>query len=159
MDFTDWLLALHLLAAAALVAALVLFSVLIVSSWGLNVPSGVARMMGVSKAGSAIVGIGSLGTIVFGVWLAIDIDAYKVWDGWVIAAIVLWAISVETGRRSGLSFTEAGKRAQALVASGNDAPNAELGALMSSSRALWLHVATCAVVVLILLDMIFKPGA
>jgi hypothetical protein len=159
MSLSDWLLALHLLAAAALVSALVLFSVLIASSWGLDEPRGVARMMGVAFAGSAVVGIGSLGVIFFGVWLAIDLDAYKLWDGWVLAAIVLWAISVETGRRSGTAFTEAGRRARSLVAAGNDAPNAELGAMMRSSRALGFHVATCVGVLLILLDMIFKPGA
>src|SRR5581483_3011206 len=40
---------------------------------------------------TAAVPIGGLGTIVFGVWLAIVDDAYHVWDGWIVAAIVLWA--------------------------------------------------------------------
>ena len=38
-----------------------------------------------------------VGTILFGIWLAISLDAYQVWDGWVIAAIVLWAIGSGTG--------------------------------------------------------------
>ena len=33
MELTDWLLALHLISAALLVAALVLFSSLIISGW------------------------------------------------------------------------------------------------------------------------------
>jgi uncharacterized membrane protein len=159
MDFTDWLLALHLLAAACLVAALVIFSVLIVASWKTDVPNSIARMMSVAKAGTVIIGIGSIGVIVLGVWLAIDLDRYKVWDGWVLAAIVLWAISVETGRRSGKLYTAAGGRAQELVSAGNDAPNSELGAMMRSSAALGFHIATAALVFLILLDMIWKPGA
>ena len=57
-----------------------------------------------------IVAVGSLGTIVFGVWLAISLDAYQVWDGWVLAAIVLWAIAVEVGRRGGTGYGAAGKR-------------------------------------------------
>ncbi len=159
MDFSDWLLALHLIAAAFLVAAIVLFSVLIVASWKTDVPSSIARMMGVAKAGNVIIGIGSIGVIVLGVWLAIDNDAYKVWDGWVLAAIILWAISMETGRRSGKLYTAAGDRAQQLVSTGSDAPNSELGGMMRSSTALGFHVATAALIFLILLDMIWKPGA
>jgi hypothetical protein len=38
VDFSDWLLALHLLAAFGLVAALVLFSALMVAGWGVDRP-------------------------------------------------------------------------------------------------------------------------
>ena len=34
MEFSDWLLALHLLSAFALVAALVLFTAVMVANWG-----------------------------------------------------------------------------------------------------------------------------
>ena len=61
------------------------------------------------------IGIGSIGVLVLGVWLAIDADAYQVWDGWVIAALVLWAIAVETGRRSGVIYTRRRQRAGELV--------------------------------------------
>ena len=38
-------------------------------------------------------------------------------------------------------------------------PPAQLAAAMGASRAFWFHVATIVVVVLILIDMIWKPGA
>ncbi len=159
MELTDWLLALHLIAASFLVGALTLFTVLIVAGWKADTPSANARMMGVAKGGTVAITIGSLGAILFGVWLAIDIDGYKVWDGWVLAAIILWAIAVETGRRGGEHYNALGKRAQELVAAGDDAPNAELGAMARDSKALVLHLTTVVLVLLILIDMIWKPGA
>ena len=40
-------------------------------------------------------------TLVLGIVLAINSDAFQVWDLWVIAAIVLWALFAELGRRTG----------------------------------------------------------
>jgi hypothetical protein len=159
MDFTDWLLALHLLAAAILVSALVLYNVLIVASWNLDVPSSVVRVMAPARWGNALVTVGSLGVLLLGIWLAFAADSYAIWDAWIIAAIVLWAIFAATGLRSGKLYTAAGERAQELAAAGNDAPNPELNAMLRSSTALWLNIASNIAVVLLLLDMIFKPGA
>ena len=70
--------------------------------------------------------VGALGTIVFGVWLAISRDAYQVWDGWVIAAIVLWAIGGGVGARAGEEYERALHRARELQASGETGPSNEL---------------------------------
>ncbi len=159
MDLYHWLLALHVLSAAALVAALVLFTVLIMSSRGEDVPSRVARFYGVARFGNIVVGVGIMGTLILGIWLAIMVDEYHVWDGWVIAAIVLWAIASEAGRRSGKTYTEAGDLARARVAEGNDQAEPELRRLMGDSRAFALHWVTVVLTLLILVDMIYKPGA
>jgi hypothetical protein len=37
--------------------------------------------------------LGGLATLVLGIWLAIYVDGYEVWDGWIIAAIVLWLVA------------------------------------------------------------------
>ena len=42
--------------------------------------------------GNAAVGIGPGGTIILGIWLAFSVGGYEIWDGWIIAAIVLWLI-------------------------------------------------------------------
>jgi glycerol uptake facilitator-like aquaporin len=97
--------------------------------------------------------------LVFGIWLAIDVDGYEVWDGWVIAALVLWLIMGALGSRTGRLYNAARDRAVALVRDGSNAPSAELRALIQDRRALWLHVAGIVTVVLLLIDMIFKPGA
>jgi uncharacterized membrane protein len=159
LDLYDWLLALHLLAAASLVAALVLFTAMILASRSSDRPSEVARFWSLGRFGTVIVAIGTLGTLVFGIWLAIQVDEYQVWDGWIVAAIVLWAIASWTGQRSGVPFTKAGERARELLAAGNDAPDPELGALMGDSRAFVLHWMTVAATLVILVLMIYKPGA
>lgn len=159
MAFSDWLVALHVLAAFSLVAGLVLFTVLIASAWNLDVPSDVVRTFRISRVGNALVGVGLIGVIVFGIWLAIDLDAYDVWDGWIIAAIVLWLVLAEVGRRTGATYDAARDRAAELVGQRRDSPSPELNAMLRSRRGLVLHFVGLALALLLLLDMIFKPGA
>ncbi len=90
MELNDWILALHLLAAFALVGAEVIFSIQLASLWRTESTARVTSFMTLSRVATAMVIAGTLGTIVFGVWLAISIDGYELWDGWIIAAIVLW---------------------------------------------------------------------
>ena len=118
MDLNDWILSLHVLSAFALVGAMVIFWIMIVSLWGTDSTSRVASLMRVSQIGTVLVSVGSLGTIIFGVWLAISVDAFEIWDGWVIAAIVLWALAVELGRRGGKLYGDAGTEAERLAAAG-----------------------------------------
>ena len=72
MDLNDWILSLHLLSAFALVGAEVVFWIMIVALWGTDSTSRVASLMRVSQVGTGMVAVGSLGTIVFGIWLAIS---------------------------------------------------------------------------------------
>ena len=158
MSLDDWILALHVLSAFALVGALVIFWITIVALWNTDSTTRVASLMAVSKVGTIMIAAGSIGTIVFGVWLAISVDAYQVWDGWVIAAIVLWAIAAEVGRRAGTGYGEAGVEAEKLAAAGTTTSPA-LAETFGASRALWFHAASSALFLLILIDMIWKPGA
>ena len=155
----DWLLALHILSAAALVAAVVLYTVLIVSTRGLDRPSQIARYFRLARVGDVLMPIGSLGVLIFGIWLAIDVEAYQVWDGWVIAAIVLWFIFGGVGSRLGKLYNGARDRARKLVAEGRDEPDAELRKVMTSQTGLILHLTTVLVVILFFVVMIYKPGA
>ena len=159
MSVHDWLLFLHVLAAFILVSAVVLFTFLIAYLWRSDVPSDIARVSGISRLGSVLVGVGSMGALILGIVLALEADSYAIWDLWIVAALIMWAAMAELGRRTGLAYDAAGAKARELVAAGQDAPNAELGAMYRSSRGLTLHLATIAVLLLLLLDMIFKPGA
>src|SRR3954468_11160925 len=76
--------------------------------------------------------VGGLGTLVFGVWLALYVDGYDLLDGWILGAIVLWALATETGRR-----------ARDLAA-----PN-----------ALTFHWVRVFLFLLLLADMVVKPWA
>ena len=159
MTLDDWLLALHVLSAFALVAALVLFWILIVATRNLDTPGPTIAVGRVAIVGSATVTAGIAGTIAFGVWLAISLDAYKVWDGWVIAAIVLWAVAAGTGGRAGKEYTRAFDRARELDAAGQTGPDSELLALNRTTQGLLLQTISSVVTLLILIDMIWKPGA
>ena len=159
MTFDSWLLALHLLFGAALVGALTIFWILVLAVRNADRPSQVLALTPLLRVGGITVIAGSLGSVVFGIWLAITLDAYHPWDGWVIAAIVLWAIGSETGRRTDPEYRRAFTRAKELTAAGETGPNAELAALCRPRTGMLLQVISSVAVLLILLDMIWKPGA
>jgi hypothetical protein len=159
MSLNDWLLFLHVLSAFILVAAEVLFTFLIAWLWRREVPSDIARVWGISRFGNVLVGVGAMGVLILGIVLAFEADSYAIWDAWIVAAIVLWLAYAELGRRTGKVYAAAGARARMLVSEGRDEPNPELGAMFRSRAGLGFHLASVAVVLLLLLDMIFKPGA
>ncbi len=159
MSRYDWLLFLHVASAFALVAALVLYTVLIAVVWNKDVPADVARLFRISKVGDVLIAAGSIGVLVFGIWLAIDVDGYEVWDGWVIAALVLWLVMGALGSRTGKIYDATRDRARTLAQEGSDAPSTELRAMVQDRRGLWLHVAGIVTVLLLLIDMVWKPGA
>ena len=159
MSFDDWMLALHVLSAFAYVAAIVLFWVLIVAVRTTDTPDGTLRMAPVVKVGNACVAIGATGTIVLGIWLAFSVGGYDIWDPWIIAALVLWVLAAETGRRSGDEFKAGMTKAQELHTAGDEGPSAELLAVHRTQRVLQMHTLSSVIVLLIIIDMIWKPGA
>ena len=159
MSRYDWLLFLHVASAFALIAAVVLASVLLVVVRSRDVPNEVVRLFRLTRLGDILGGVGSVGALVFGIWLAIDVKGYEIWDGWIIAALVLWFVMGALAGRTGKVINGVRDRARALAAESGEAPNAELRALVRESRGLWLQGATALAVLLLLVDMIFKPGA
>jgi hypothetical protein len=134
----DTLLFLHVLTAFAIVATVVVFS-----AFALRLTTD-SRVLAV---GNVLWAIGGLGTLVFGIWLALYAKGYEIWDGWIIAAIILWAIATELGRRSQVGYTAVTGGAEGGVA----APEARQAALMHWLRSIF--------VLALLVVMIYKPGA
>ena len=134
MSLDDWILALHVLSAFALVAAMIVFWVMVA------VPRTIAsddpRLAAIRQVAGVSIGIGSLGTIVFGTWLALSVGGYDLWDGWILAAYALWVVGVGIGQQAGAAFTR-----------GDD------------QRGLAMHAISSVAIVLLLADMIWKPGA
>jgi hypothetical protein len=159
VSFDDWMLALHVLSAFSWVAGVILFWVLAVAVRKVDTPEGTIRMEPVVKVGNAAIGIGMVGTIVLGLWLAFSVGGYDIWDGWIIGALVLWVISMPLGQRTGVAYEQGMKKAKELHAAGQTAPSGELLALNRTSSGLLLHFLSSVVVLLILIDMIWKPGA
>jgi uncharacterized membrane protein len=134
MSLTDWIVALHLLSAFSLVAAMILFwAVFLALASGGEAPalSSMARIAGIA------IGIGVAGTLIFGIWLALAIDGYALWDGWIIAALVLWVVGTGAGDMAGRASREPG----------------------GLQRGMMLHGISSAAVLLVLVDMVWKPGA
>jgi hypothetical protein len=159
VSFVDWALAVHVLSAFAYVGGLVLFWVLIVAVRRIDTPQETLRMEPIVKVGNVVVGIGAVGTIVVGIYLAFAVDSYAIWNGWIIAAIILWAISGALGQRTGAAYMQGMNKAKELDAAGKSGPDQELLALNRTQAGVVLHALTSLVVLLILIDMIFKPGA
>ena len=134
----DTLLFLHVLSAFALVATVVIFSAF---ALGLATDS---RLLAV---GNALWAVGGLGTLAFGIWLALYLDNYEIWDGWIIAAIALWAIATELGRRAQVGY----------VATAGSAGT--VGTAAGAQQAALMHWLRSLVVLALLVVMIYKPGA
>jgi uncharacterized membrane protein len=154
----DWIVSLHVLAAFSLLAAYVLYATLIAWSWRRETPAEMLRITGIARTGNALMWVGSLGTLLLGIWLALDVDGYSLLDGWIVAAFVLWAIAMETGRRSGTLYARAGTRAAELSAAGEEGPSTELREILRDRRALMWQTLSSLAVLALLWDMIYKPG-
>jgi hypothetical protein len=137
----EWLLVLHVLSAFALVASLVAF-------WGLTIAAraGLNPALGAIAAPfGAAAAIGTIGTLVFGIWLAIYVDGYELWDGWIVASLVLWVVGTGAGQQTGAAMARAAE------------PGADAAALRR--RGTLLHTVSSLAVLAIVALMIFKPGA
>lgn len=89
----DWLLFLHVLAAFLLGVTVVMYSAV-----ALGATLGARATFVADRCWD----VGGLGTLVLGIWLALYLDQYEIWDGWIIGAIVLWLVATglgETARR------------------------------------------------------------
>jgi hypothetical protein len=93
----DWLLLLHLIGAFAAMGSVVVFSVLLLG--GRNVAAAELTFLG-----RRLWDVGGMLTLVFGIWLALDLDQYDFFDGWILLALVLWAVAGAAGIRLGLAF-------------------------------------------------------
>jgi len=159
VSFEDWIFALHLLMAATLVGSLVMSWIVVVALYRVRVADATLSLNRVAAVGTVLTVVGLIGVIAFGIWLAILRDAFEVWDGWVIGAIVLWSIATVALLRSFVEYAKPVEKARALIASGQTGPSAELTALNRTSTGLLLRALASTAVVLIVIDMIWKPGA
>jgi hypothetical protein len=153
VDFYDWMLSIHVLAAFAIATSLVLYSVLVVTGRRAGSLDDTRTLFRLAPIGGPLTAVGMILTIVVGIVLAIDSDEFQLWDPWVIAAILLWAAFGEVGRRTGVYYTATQKLAE------GGGSEAEVLGRLRAPTGVRLHVLGLAIFLLIVLDMIFKPGA
>jgi uncharacterized membrane protein len=153
----DWLLFFHVTGAFLLIGGIVVAWVLGIAAVLRERPSEIALLMRLTGTAVAAIGIGMLLTIVFGLWL-VDVAGYGFGDGWIIAALVMWALSGALGGQAGKRDKATRKFAEQLAA-GDDVPSAELQARVRDPIALTLNIASSLLGFAILAVMIWKPGA
>ena len=139
MELYDWLLFLHVLGAFVAVGALTALWGLILGTRGASplFDQGTATTYG--RTAGILVGVGMMTALVFGIWLAIDLDGYELWNGWILASLVLWAIGGWAGGQAGRAF--------------------ESDPIAGRAAGIRFHTINSVAVLLILILMIWKPGA
>jgi hypothetical protein len=157
VDFYDWILSLHLLSAFAVASALVLYSVLVFSGRRMTSLEQTRTLFRVAPIGTILIIVGALGTIILGVILALDSGDrdFHIWDPWIIAGIVLWALMTGVGQRTGAYYSGV----EELSKSSDSGTEAAVLDRLKASTGSNLHLLTVALFLLIVLDMLFKPGA
>jgi hypothetical protein len=158
VTFEDWIFGLHVTMAALLVGSLVMSWIVIVSLLTTDTPRLTLSLHRVKLVATGATIIGLLGTISLGIWTAILRIDFHPWDGWVIAAYVLWGIATILLVRSFTEFDKSAQKARALIAFSETGPSAELVALNRTSTGLLLSAVASLAIVLIVIDMIWKPG-
>ena len=123
----DWLLFLHLLAAFLLAVTIVMYSAVALGA------TSSPRMLFVADR---CWDVGGLGTLVFGIWLALNLDQYDFFDGWILLALFLWFVA--TGLGQSVQRRIGGDDIRSVIA---------------------LHWIRTIVVIGLLVTMIWKPGA
>jgi hypothetical protein len=131
----DFLLFVHVLSAFCLAATIVVYS-----GFALGAPA-TPRTTFIAER---LWDVGGLGTLVFGVWLALYVDGYEIWDAWVLIALALWFVAFGLQRQA---YESMNFQTGAAVL----APDAAALARFNALRAL--------VVLLLLADMVWKPWA
>ena len=88
-------------------------------------------------------GVGGLGTLAFGIWLALNRPEYEIWDGWIIAALILWVLATGSGAQASRGVQPAGDDSAVAV----------------DRRTQFAHWMRVLYVVALLVVMVWKPGA
>jgi len=135
----DWLLALHVLSAIIVIASLTALWVLIVATRPSAPAIAPENAMTYGRVAGPLVGVGMVGTVLLGIWIAIDSEAYQLWDGWILASLILWAVAGWTGGQAGRAF--------------------ESDPVAGRPAGIRFQAITSVVIFVILVLMIWKPGA
>ena len=127
----DVLLGLHLLSAAIAFITLVVFT-----SWAFGVRPTKADFFLADMAWN----VSGAGLLIFGIWLALNVDGYEIWDGWILGALVLFGLASAFGawaRNQTLAVLDGASEVQAMT---------------------WHWLRTLSIIGILVL-MIWKPGA
>jgi uncharacterized membrane protein len=120
-------------------------------------PSEIALLFRLTRVAEILIGIGSIGTIGLGIWLATYLN-YSFGDDWISASIALWVVASALGGIGGRTYKKARELAEQLATRG-DQPDPRLSALVRSRSAFILSYSSTAALIAIVVLMVWKPGS
>ena len=157
MDLSQWLIALHVSGAFLLLGGGVIAAVLTFAAARSERPSEVALFLGLVRFAVVAIGIGTLLTVVLGIWLVSDQD-FSFSDGWILLSLLLWFVALGAGQAGGMRDKETRLLAQELAA-GSDVATPELRARLRDPVTKILDYGSGLALVVVLALMVWKPGA
>jgi hypothetical protein len=155
----ETLLFLHVASAFAFVAAYTIATAILIAVRRVDSAPATRVLLRLARPADVLAWVGATGTLAFGVWLAVDVETYELWDAWILSAFAFWLVAEEAIRREDLIFRRARRLTVAPALPRAPSPAAELQQLLRSRKVLGLHVTGSVALVAVLALMIFKPGA
>jgi uncharacterized membrane protein len=153
---THVLLFFHLLGAVSFFSGAAVVGVLQHAAIRRERPSEVHALLRLAPVGVALVGVGALLTLAFGIALA-EHEGFGLSAAWIQAALGLWVASMALGAYGGRAARHARHLAGRLAAEG-DAPSPELHALVAARVPLAASYASGLMLLAILALMVWQPG-
>jgi uncharacterized membrane protein len=147
----------HILGVLLFVSGAVVAAAAFESARRRESPAEIELLLGLARAGAALVGLGMVLILVFGLWL-VDLGDWGYDAGWIDAAIALFVAAAVLGGLGGKTPREARLLAGRLAAEGKPM-SAELRALLDDRKAQLMNYASSLLVLAILVLMVWKPGA
>ncbi|HEX6228454.1 MAG TPA: DUF2269 family protein, partial [Solirubrobacterales bacterium] len=145
----------HLLGVLAFAAGIVVAAAAFESARQQERAQEIALLLGLSRVGAALVGLGALLLFVCGLWL-VELAEVGFGTGWIIASIVLFLAAMGLGGLGGQQPKRARQLAERLAREGRVASD-QLRALLDDPLSRWANVASSALVLVVLALMVFKP--
>jgi uncharacterized membrane protein len=151
---THVLLFFHLLGAVSFFAGAAVVGTLQGAAIRRERPSEVYALLRLAPVGAALVGLGALLTLGFGIALA-EHEGFGLSPGWIQAALGLWVASMALGGYGGRAARHARHLSRRLAAEG-DTPSPELHALLTARGPLWASFASGLMLFAILALMVWQ---
>jgi uncharacterized membrane protein len=145
----------HMLGALLFVAGIVLAGAAFEAARRREQPAEISVLLGLTRIGVVLVGVGALLLLGFGLWL-VQLGHFGYGAGWVDAAIALYIVALVLGALGGQRPKRARRLASRLAATGEPA-SAELRALLDDRLSVVVNYSSLVVVLVILALMVFKP--
>ena len=151
----DLALFFHLLGALLFVAGIILAGAAFEVARRRERPSEIALLLGLTRIGVVLVGVGALLLLAFGVWL-VHLEHLSYRAGWISTSIALYIVALGLGAAGGRRPKQARHLATELAAE-NAAASPRLRWLLNDPWSLVANYGSGTLVLAILVLMVFKP--